>query len=336
MWAAAAALGPRDASVLDLHLRHGLAPAEIAEELGVTANTAHQVLFRLRARLGDAVRACVLWRAGHPACPELAGAVAAAGIAAFGADAVAGHRRPRRRLRRLRRRQEGRLSPEALFAAVPLLVVAPEVLAAIRPAWPTPACRWADARRARPRPRPVASTDGSAGGRGTGTAGPSGGGCRPGDRRRSRWRPGCWCSSWWRPSCCWATTAPIPRRSRPTARRPRPRPTEPRSRPTDGRGLVVDLDHRGPAAGGVVAPLPDPVLDDHDHTAPNADIGTVPEPGFAPNPTTTPRPTGAADDRASAADHHRPPAPDPPTIISFTATRDPRPGLRHPVRSASP
>ena len=49
------ALGPRDASLVDLQMRHGLTPAEIADELGVTPNAAHQQLFRMRERLGNAV-----------------------------------------------------------------------------------------------------------------------------------------------------------------------------------------------------------------------------------------------------------------------------------------
>ncbi len=72
VWAAAAALGPRDASLLDLQLRHQLSPAEIADELDLTANNAHQLLFRLRGKLGDAVTNHQLWRDGSPRCPELA------------------------------------------------------------------------------------------------------------------------------------------------------------------------------------------------------------------------------------------------------------------------
>src|SRR5918994_1146447 len=73
------ALGERDASLLDLHLRHGLAVPEIAEALGVTANNAHQLLFRLRKRLSGAIRAWVLWRGGDPSRPTLGGAPPAAG-----------------------------------------------------------------------------------------------------------------------------------------------------------------------------------------------------------------------------------------------------------------
>jgi RNA polymerase sigma factor (sigma-70 family) len=129
VWAASAALGERDASILDLHLRHELAAPEIAEALGVTPNNAHQLLFRLRRKLRGAIRAWVLWRDGQPACEGLASALAAGGVTRFGADAVritAGHVPD---CGDCHSRQHLRLAPEALFAAVPLVAV-PEVLRA--------------------------------------------------------------------------------------------------------------------------------------------------------------------------------------------------------------
>ena len=51
-WAAFAALGASDASALDLHLRHDFSVADVAEALGVSVNEAHQLLFRLKRRLG--------------------------------------------------------------------------------------------------------------------------------------------------------------------------------------------------------------------------------------------------------------------------------------------
>lgn len=88
VWAAAAALGERDASLLDLHLRHGLEPSELAEELGITPNAAHQALFRLRNRLGHAVKGWLLWRGGEPTCVVLQAEVAAAGLSNFDARLV--------------------------------------------------------------------------------------------------------------------------------------------------------------------------------------------------------------------------------------------------------
>lgn len=129
VWDAAAALGERDRSVLDLHLRHGLSAAELADELGTTPNNANQVMFTLRKRLGNAVRALVLWRAGHPTCADLRQGLAAAGLTSFGAPMV----------KAIDRHVEGcdvcdddrteRLSPAALFAAAPI-VAAPVLLKA--------------------------------------------------------------------------------------------------------------------------------------------------------------------------------------------------------------
>ncbi len=121
VWAAAAALGERDASLLDLHLRHGLAPAEIAEELGVEANTAHQQLFRMRNKLGDAIGSYVLWRNGRPLCDGLAAAVS--GQVAFDrsvSKAVAKHQKS---CDQCSERRAALLDPSKLFASVPLVGV---------------------------------------------------------------------------------------------------------------------------------------------------------------------------------------------------------------------
>lgn len=126
VWAAAAALGERDASVLDLHLRHGLSPAEIAEELGVTANNAHQLLFRLRNRLGGAVSGYLLWRNGRPRCATLAALV---GGGVFDADALKLIDRHVGTCEVCEDQRRRVVDPQRLFAATPLLV-APALLKA--------------------------------------------------------------------------------------------------------------------------------------------------------------------------------------------------------------
>ncbi|MGQ0804585.1 MAG: RNA polymerase sigma factor [Actinomycetota bacterium] len=117
---AAAALGERDASVLDLHLRHGLDPQELAEELGVSHSAAKQVVHRLRGRLGDAIKARVLWRAGAPACSELRAQLEAKELVTFDADAARVIKRHAGACAECAQRQESRLSPAALFGAVPI------------------------------------------------------------------------------------------------------------------------------------------------------------------------------------------------------------------------
>lgn len=121
VWAAAAALGERDASLLDLHLRHGLGPGEIAEELGVEANTAHQQLFRLRNKLGDAIGSLVLWRNGKPLCQGLAEAVS--GQVAFDKSVSRAVARHQKSCDECSERRAVLLDPTKLFASVPLVAV---------------------------------------------------------------------------------------------------------------------------------------------------------------------------------------------------------------------
>ncbi len=121
VWAASAALGERDASLLDLHLRHGLTPAEIAEELGMEANATHQLLFRLRNRLGDAIGSYLLWRNGRTLCRGLAAAVS--GDVAFDRSVARAVARHQKTCDECAERRAGLVSPTKLFASVPFLVV---------------------------------------------------------------------------------------------------------------------------------------------------------------------------------------------------------------------
>ncbi|MCU0310821.1 MAG: sigma-70 family RNA polymerase sigma factor [Acidimicrobiales bacterium] len=121
LWAAAAALGERDASVLDLHLRHGFDAAEIAEALDVTTNNAHQLLFRMKGRLATGIRAWVLFKGGDPQCEELGRVLRAAGVTSFSAATVKVVARHVDDCDECTRRQAAVLAPEAMFAAVPLL-----------------------------------------------------------------------------------------------------------------------------------------------------------------------------------------------------------------------
>lgn len=121
VWAAAAALGERDVSILDLHLRHGLEPHELADELEITPNAAHQALFRLRGRLGQAVRAWLLWRGDDAACVMLRAELAAAGQQAFGPSTVRTIRRHVAACDTCAEEHDRVAAPAALFAAVPLV-----------------------------------------------------------------------------------------------------------------------------------------------------------------------------------------------------------------------
>jgi RNA polymerase sigma factor (sigma-70 family) len=127
VWAAAAALGERDASILDLHLRHDLDPAQIAETLDITPNAAHQTLFRLRKRLEGAIRSYVLWHDGRPECGELAEALDASGITAFGPAAVKAISTHVTTCDVCDERHAAILAPASMFAAVPIVAVGLDV-----------------------------------------------------------------------------------------------------------------------------------------------------------------------------------------------------------------
>jgi RNA polymerase sigma factor (sigma-70 family) len=120
VWTAVAVLGERDTSILDLHLRHGLEPSEIAEELHITANNASQLLFRLRRKLRDAVGSVLLWREGNPTCPALAELLEGSGT--FDLSVASVIRQHRRSCPTCNRELSQQTDPERLFAAVPFAI----------------------------------------------------------------------------------------------------------------------------------------------------------------------------------------------------------------------
>ncbi len=66
------ALPEEEAMLLDLHLRHGLTPAELAAVFGRSRGAIHTRLNRARAHLEEAMAAWILLRVGRRACPTLA------------------------------------------------------------------------------------------------------------------------------------------------------------------------------------------------------------------------------------------------------------------------
>jgi RNA polymerase sigma factor (sigma-70 family) len=129
IWSAAATLGERDLTALDLSLRHGLEPGEIGEVLGINRNAANQLVHRMRGRLATAIGSRVLWRGGQPACADLRAALAADGSDEFDARAVRVADRHAGSCEACTRRRESRLDPAQLFASVPV-IAAPILLKA--------------------------------------------------------------------------------------------------------------------------------------------------------------------------------------------------------------
>jgi RNA polymerase sigma factor (sigma-70 family) len=123
LWDAADALGDRDRDVLDLNLRHGLAPAEIADVVGINRNAANQLVHRVRQRLAGAVGARLLWRGGEPACAALRAALVSAEVERFGADAVRVTERHAAACADCTARGRVHLAPEKMFAAIPVIAL---------------------------------------------------------------------------------------------------------------------------------------------------------------------------------------------------------------------
>lgn len=74
--AAAAGLNPGEREVLELQLRQGLEPAEVAAVLGVSRNHAHSLLSRTREQLEACLAVLLVGRAGRGECGELSGMLA--------------------------------------------------------------------------------------------------------------------------------------------------------------------------------------------------------------------------------------------------------------------
>jgi RNA polymerase sigma factor (sigma-70 family) len=71
VWQAAAALDPKQYSLLDLHVRQGLDSAEIASVLGISKGNAYSMLSRLKDAFEDAVASFIMFRHGRRYCSEL-------------------------------------------------------------------------------------------------------------------------------------------------------------------------------------------------------------------------------------------------------------------------
>jgi len=165
-----AALDQRDAEVLDLQLRYDMTPNEIGEVIGVNRNAANQMCHRARRRFATAFGARMLWRGTRPGCDVLEAELQAAGVTAFGRDAVRLADRHAESCELCSEHRRTRLTPAALFSAVPVLAAPAglrELVGAHTAVTPVGATGGAAGGGA---------ADGGTGGGGTGGGGNAGGG----------------------------------------------------------------------------------------------------------------------------------------------------------------
>ena len=71
VWEAAKGLNPNEYTLLDLNLRQGLEPQEIADVLDTTRGNVYTMLTRLRGSFEQSVTALLLTRRGREDCPKL-------------------------------------------------------------------------------------------------------------------------------------------------------------------------------------------------------------------------------------------------------------------------
>ncbi|MGH2729421.1 MAG: RNA polymerase sigma factor, partial [Actinomycetota bacterium] len=71
VWTSAAALSPKEYTLLDLHVRRGLSAGELASNLGVRKGAVHTRLSRLKDSLEESVTSTLLMRRGRRDCPDL-------------------------------------------------------------------------------------------------------------------------------------------------------------------------------------------------------------------------------------------------------------------------
>jgi DNA-directed RNA polymerase specialized sigma24 family protein len=123
IWAAAGTLTARDLGLLDLHLRHGLAPGESASALGLNPGAAERQVTQLRDKLATAVRAVGLWNGGEPACDQLTAKLRRSRVETFDIHAVRLIERHARGCATCEPIHQLVVDPVDLFAAIPLVAV---------------------------------------------------------------------------------------------------------------------------------------------------------------------------------------------------------------------
>lgn len=126
VWEAAGGLAPRDRSVLDLHLRHGLEGKELGEALGVNPHHATVLLSRVREQVERSLGALLVGRLGRRDCPQLDELLAGwdGSLTPLLRKRVARHIDGCGECGERRRRM---VSPLALLSGVPMLPAPPEL-----------------------------------------------------------------------------------------------------------------------------------------------------------------------------------------------------------------
>jgi len=131
VWQAAKALNPKDYSLLDLHLRQGLTPDELAENLGVRRGNVYMMLSRLKEAMADAVTCLLLARRGRRDCAALDALLAGLPLSDLTKQARRAIRKHIDDCERCRERSRSFVAPAEIFSSFALVPVTPELRARI-------------------------------------------------------------------------------------------------------------------------------------------------------------------------------------------------------------
>lgn len=129
VWTSAAALSPRDYSLLDLHLRRDLSPSEMARDLGMSSARVHVMLSRLKDSLEESVTVALMAIRGRRDCPELSQILTERSAAELSRDVrlqVRGHLKTCDLCAESRKRF---IAPAEIFSALAMVPVSNEMAA---------------------------------------------------------------------------------------------------------------------------------------------------------------------------------------------------------------
>src|SRR2546428_8395615 len=127
VWRAAAALSPKEYSLLDLHLRKGLGADELAGAFGLRKGAVYTMLSRLRDSLEEAVSFTLLLRRGRRECAELDALLAALRATELRADIRRAIRDHLRRCAGCQERARRYAAPAELFSGIALVSMSGEL-----------------------------------------------------------------------------------------------------------------------------------------------------------------------------------------------------------------
>src|SRR3989442_1391987 len=127
VWRAAAALSPKEYSLLDLHLRKGLGADELAGAFGLRKGAVYTMLSRLRDSLEESVTFTLLLRRGRKECAELDALLTARGATELRPDIRRAIRDHVRGCAGCRERGRRYAAPAEIFSGIAMVPVSGEL-----------------------------------------------------------------------------------------------------------------------------------------------------------------------------------------------------------------